>query len=401
MLKLKEVSFLGIFTFGGLLSLGASANQISWGHDSQYGVDAIKAKALIQNKCADSGVVVAVIDTGIDPNHPDLKGALWRNSKEIGAKAGKDDDGNGFIDDYHGWDFVTQSGRLIDTHGHGTHIAGIIGAKAGTATGYNGVCPGVQIMSLRYYDPKASGIQNLQNTIRAIEYAVKNGAHIINYSGGGAEYSRAEMMALKKAEEKGILVVAAAGNERSNADVSLYFPAAYDLKNILSITALNQSGEVLPSSNWGVKKVQLAAPGNSIMSTLPGGSYGPMTGTSQATAFVSGVAAMLLSINKNMTVADLKAKITDSAVRYKQLVGKTQFGAGANALKAVNLALGIKEVPVAPAAAPAPTNSVKPAIRSFAATNQVAATNNVITSKKKIIKKSTFEHKQIHLVDRQ
>lgn len=365
MLKFKQLSVFGVVALPCLFAVSAfagQASQSSWGHQSQYGVDAVKAWSIVKNKCADSGVVVAVIDTGIDANHPDLKGSLWVNKKELNGKAGIDDDGNGFIDDVNGWDFVTHGGKLVDTHGHGTHIAGIIGAKASSESGYSGVCPGVQIMSLRYYDAKASGVQNLKNTVSAIEYAVNNGANIINYSGGGAEFSRAEMLALKKAEEKGILVVAAAGNERSNADVNLYFPAAYDLTNMLSITAINQAGQVLPSSNWGVQKVQLAAPGNSILSTLPGGSYGFMTGTSQATAFVSGIAAMMLSVKKDLSVAQLKLKLTESAIRYKQLVGKTQFGAEANALAAVSTVLGISGAP-AVAKKRVSTN------RSFAATS--------------------------------
>lgn len=335
----------------GALSLGAfTANaatmNLSWGHKSNYGVDAIKAWSLVKNKCATSGVTVAIIDTGIDSQHADLKNSLWNNDKEINGKPGVDDDGNGFVDDKHGWDFVTSSGKIIDVNRHGTHIAGIVGARAASQAGYSGICPGVKLMSLRYFDQNASGIKNLQNTVRAIEYAVANGADIINYSGGGAEFSRAEMMALKKAERKGILVVAAAGNERSNADEHLYFPAAYKLDNIFSVTALNRHGKILPSSNWGVKKVHIAAPGNSILSTLPGGSYGVMTGTSQATAFVSGIAALMLSVNPSLTVKQIKDRIISSSIAYAQLKGKTAFGTAANAHKAVTAALSGSEYKV-------------------------------------------------------
>ncbi len=338
LLVTTAVLFVSSVSFAGSMSQ-------SWGHLSKYGVDAGKAWSVVKDKCATSGVTVAVVDTGVDSAHPDLKNSLWINEKEKNGLPGVDDDNNGFIDDVNGWDFVTRSGKIVDNNNHGTHIAGIIGAHAATANGYSGICPGVHVMSLRYYDKNASGVQNLKNTVRALEYAVSNGADIINYSGGGAEFSRAEMMALKKAEQKGILVVAAAGNERSNADVNLYFPAAYSLTNILSITAINVEGEVLPSSNWGVQKVQIAAPGNSILSTFPGGSYGTMTGTSQATAFVSGIAALMLSVNKDLSVADLKRRIVDTAIRHKQLVGKTQFGAAVNAYRAV-LAAGNQEYKV-------------------------------------------------------
>ena len=381
---------LGAFALVSGAAFAQEAQNQSWGHQSKFGVDAVKAWSLVKNKCEDSGVVVAVIDTGLDMNHPDLKSSLYVNSKEANGKVGLDDDGNGFIDDVHGWDFVTHTGRLIDTHGHGSHIAGIIGAKAGSAAGYNGVCPGVKIMSLRYYNEKASGLENLRNTVRAIEYAVKNGANIINYSGGGAEFSSAEMMALKGAQDKGILVVAAAGNERSNSDINLYFPAAYDLTNMISVTAINQSGQVLPSSNWGIRKVQIAAPGNSILSTLPGGSYGFMTGTSQATAFVSGIAALMLSTNKNLSVATLKEKIMASSTRYEQLVGKTQFGAAANAVAAVE---AISKV----ATAEVPSIQVAPATaRSFAATGKnPASVKAKKVSKKKISKKKSFAKKGV------
>jgi thermitase len=345
--SLKQISylFLGISAF--VCSGGAKAQEVmskSWGHHAEFGMDALNAfKAMPPRRsCNGSGVTVAVIDTGIDPNHPDLRASLWVNHKEAKGKKAKDEDNNGYVDDVNGWDFVSNSPQLADTHGHGTHVAGIIGAKAATPAGYSGICPGVRIMALRYYNEKASGVENLRNTIRAIEYAVQNGAQIINYSGGGAEFSQPEFRALKKAEEKGILVVAAAGNERSNADVNLYFPAAYPLQNIISVTALNQAGQVLPSSNWGVQRVHIAAPGNSILSTFPNGGYSFLTGTSQATAFVSGMAAYLLADNSRLKVADLKRIILGSAKKHRQLVGKTQTGGTAHVPSAVAMARGQK-----------------------------------------------------------
>jgi subtilisin family serine protease len=309
----------------------------SWGLSAPFGVDAPKAWAKMSRDCSKSGIVVAVVDTGIDRNHPALKGALWSNPKEI-AGNGIDDDKNGLVDDVNGWDYAKNSPALTDNHGHGTHIAGIIASNesAGTlGTGLKGVCPGVRIMALRYYDEKASGADNLRNTIKALEYAVNNGANVINYSGGGAEFSRPEFEALKKAEEKGILVVAAAGNERSDADKNLYFPAAYNLTNIISVTAIDSAGQVLSSSNWGVQKVHVAAPGQSILSALPNGGYGFMTGTSQATAFVSGIAALLLTENPRLNFKQLKEIIEKTAYRQPSLVGKTKMGARVNALSAV------------------------------------------------------------------
>ncbi len=312
----------------------------AWGLNSTHGIAASKAWSKMNQDCSKSKVVVAVIDTGINANHPALKDSIWLNPKEKSGKAGADNDNNGFANDVSGWDFASNSGKIIDQHGHGTHIAGIIAANGDGVHYFKGVCPGVKIMSLRYYNPKGTGLDNLKNTVRAINYAVDNGATIINYSGGGAEYSKEEFEALKRAEDKGILVVAAAGNERSNADKNLYYPAAYALKNIISVTAINEKGEVLPSSNWGVEKVHLAAPGQNILSTDNTGGYTFMTGTSQATAFVTGVAALLMTEKPSLSFAEVKTTIETSAKKYPQLVGKTKTGAQADAFAAIEKILG-------------------------------------------------------------
>ncbi len=203
-------------------------------------------------------IVVAIIDTGVDVNHEDLKTNLWKNAGESGLDSrGRDkatnkidDDKNGFIDDVHGWNFVSGSNDLTDNHGHGTHIAGIVGAEANNGKGISGIAPEVSLMILKYFDPKVPNTDNLKNTIKAIHYAVENGADIINYSGGGTDHSREEYDAVKLAEKKGVLFVAAAGNEQSNSDKNHYYPADYKLSNIISVTAINPATEVLPSSNW-------------------------------------------------------------------------------------------------------------------------------------------------------
>jgi thermitase len=336
-----SVLLIGLQLLGSARALAYDSSKFSavprnWGLGGGTGVDALNAQRQMKTSCSASGIVVAVIDTGIDPTHPALKNSLWVNAKEKLGKTGVDDDGDGFVDNVHGWDFVRSSGTLVDQHGHGTHIAGII-AGQNKAENYLGVCPGVQVMSLRYYDPNGSGEDNLRNTVRAIDFAVAHKVNIINYSGGGAEYSTIEYKALKRAQDAGILVVAAAGNEKSDADKNLYFPAAYDLDNIISVTAIADNGAVLPSSNWGLKKVHVAAPGKSILSTLPGGNYGVMTGTSQATAFVTGIAAMLLSDGKTMSYQKVRDTIEVSAVKAPQLAGKTRFGARVSAFAALML----------------------------------------------------------------
>lgn len=267
-------------------------------------------------------VVVAVVDTGIDYTHAELKENLWVNSGEVGSWNppshlasktscrdkrcnGIDDDGNGFVDDVIGWDFVNNIPLPFDTHGHGSHIAGIIGSSAANGIGLAGVCPRVRIMALKYYDSSGAGFNNLQNTVKAFQYANKMGAHIINYSGGGAEAATAERMALEDSKSRGILVIAAAGNDGRSNDVTPYYPASYPLDNIISVASINRYDQLLTSSNFG-KLVHVAAPGLSVMSTLPGGRYGMMSGTSQATAFVTGAAALLASQFKEIKQFDYK-----------------------------------------------------------------------------------------------
>ena len=339
-IRKELVEALMIVGMTAVTSVGAqSLSDKTWGLQAQAGVDAPGAWNLMKSKgdCSKSGVIVAVIDTGIDVDHPALKDVLWTNTKEANGKVGVDNDGDGYINDIHGWDFARNSGKLVDKHGHGTHIAGIIAASEKREGGLKGVCPGVRIMALRYYDENASGSDNLRNTIKAIEYAVAHGANIINYSGGGAERSNAEFQALKMAEARGILVVAAAGNERSNVEElgKAYFPASYELNNILAVTALDPSGNLLSSSNYGPHKVHVAAPGQSILSSTPNGGYGYMSGTSQATAFVSGVAAMLLSENSSLTVRQLKSFIEGSVMKSPKLLSKTISGGRVNAEEAL------------------------------------------------------------------
>lgn len=289
-------------------------------------------------------IVVAIIDTGVDTHHPDLIHNLWTNPGESGVDQaghrkennGIDDDQNGFVDDVHGWNFVNNSNDLTDTHGHGTHIAGIIGAEGGNGIGISGVSPKVSLMILKYYDPHAENSNNLINTVRAIRYATKMNARIINYSGGGLSPSAEERAAVAAANKKGILFVAAAGNERSDSDVKGYYPADYGLPNIVSVTAIDRTKNVLPSSNWGTRTVQIAAPGNDIYSTLPGGKYGYMTGTSQATAFVSGVAALVMANNPNLKHADQVIKyLTRTGDIDQRLAGKTRFERRLNTYKAL------------------------------------------------------------------
>ncbi len=268
-------------------------------------------------------VIVAVIDTGIDPTHKALVRNLWRqpNSKNSNV---------------FGWNFVTDHPNPVDDHGHGTHVAGIIGAVGDPESGVSGVAHNVSIMAVKYYWEANSGKVNLANTVKAINYAVDHGAKIINYSGGGPEFSEDEYLAIKRAEAHGVLVVAAAGNEHQNSDVpeNYYYPAAYQLSNIISVAATDMNNMLLASSNWG-SKVDVAAPGENIYSTLPQNRYGMMTGTSQATAFVSGVAALLLSKDPKLKPFQIREIIKKSVDRFAHLQNKTATGGRVNAYSAL------------------------------------------------------------------
>lgn len=305
--------------------------------------DAARAWSVTQGS---KDTIVAVIDTGIDELHEDLKSNMWTNPGESGKDAngkdkasnGIDDDGNGFIDDVHGWNFVSNNNKLDDNHGHGTHIAGIVGAEAGNKKGISGIAPKVSLMILKYFDPKVPNTDNLKNTIASIKYAVKMGAHIINYSGGGTDYSQEEHDAVAEAEQKGILFVAAAGNERSNSDQYHYYPADYNLKNIISVTAIDPTTEVLASSNFGVNTVDIAAPGQNILSCLPHNSYGLMTGTSQATAFVTGAAVLVMSHkDQYFKATEIKKYILATGDTANSLITKTRTSRQLNLFKSLTI----------------------------------------------------------------
>lgn len=261
-----------------------------------WGLDSVRAAEARRLASASPEILVAVIDTGIDASHPDLKGAISGDA---------------------GWDFVLNDRDLTDRHGHGTHIAGII----------HQIAPNAKLLPVKYYDPLYPKEDPVAATIRAFNYAIDQGAQIINYSGGGAVPSGAELAAMKRARDKGILVVAAAGNERNNSDFKKYYPADYGLSNILSVTAHDRESQVLPSSNYGRQTVHLAAPGKDIESSLPGGQRGNLTGTSQATAFVTGAAALFWSQHPEIKdPARVARQIIGSAAHEKTLEGKTRGG---------------------------------------------------------------------------
>lgn len=285
----------------------------------------------------DPDVVVAVLDTGIDLQHPELASQAWVNPDEVPGN-GVDDDNNGYIDDINGFDFLNHDSSVFDAGDqdiHGTHVAGIIAAKANNRKGIAGVAPGVKIMALKFIGPEGG---NISDAIEAIEYARSMGVKVSNNSWGGSEYSQSLRDAI---EDSGMLFIAASGNSGADADLAPEYPAAFECDNIISVAALNNRGSLPFWSNYGADSVDLAAPGSGIMSILeliPGSTflYGYISGTSQAAPFVTGTAALVYSENQSLSPTEVKTKIMNSVKPLSVLEGKTVSGGMVDAYGALN-----------------------------------------------------------------
>ncbi|HEX7172613.1 MAG TPA: cell wall-binding repeat-containing protein [Candidatus Limnocylindria bacterium] len=242
-------------------------------------------------------LVVAVLDDGVDFSHPDLAARMWRNPGEV-AGNGLDDDGNGFVDDINGWDFCNDDATVQDAGDfHGTHVAGSI-AASGNGAGIAGVAPNVKIMAVKFLDETDAGCGTDMQAAEAIEYATSEGAHIINASWGGTGFSATLEAAIAGVPDT--LVVAAAGNSNSDNDSAPVYPASYELDNVLAVAAIHNEGHLTDATNFGLVGVDLSAPGEDILSTLPGNTYGLLSGTSMAAANATGVAALAASARTSL-----------------------------------------------------------------------------------------------------
>ncbi len=286
-----------------------------------WGMDRIGAPGAWDRR-TESGVLVAVIDTGVDYTHPDLAANMWVNPGEIPGD-GLDNDLNGFVDDVHGWDFYDNDCDPMDYGGHGTHVAGTIGAVGNNATGVVGVCWNVRIMALQFLSPGGTG--HVLDAIDAIEYATLNGAEVMNNSWGGGGYSRAMEEAIWMTDGFGALFVAAAGNSGNDNDENPFYPATYEIPNVISVAATNPADYLWgqeepgqppppppPDSNYGDETVHLAAPGTSILSTTPYSSYSTYTGTSMAAPHVSGACALVWAEHPGLSHREVKSLILRS-----------------------------------------------------------------------------------------
>ncbi|MFM1995742.1 MAG: hypothetical protein RLZZ111_129 [Planctomycetota bacterium] len=282
-------------------------------------------------------VVVAVIDTGVDYSHPDLAANIWTNSREI-AGDGLDNDGNGFVDDVRGWDFANRDADPMDDQGHGTHVAGTIGAVGNNGLGVAGVNWQVSIMPLKFLGADGSGTTS--NAIAAINYTTRMrrdfGINVVatNNSWGGGGASTALRLAIEAGEQAGILCVAAAGNESSNNDVTPSYPAN-STPGVISVAATDRTNALASFSNYGATSVDVAAPGVAILSTLPGGRYGSYSGTSMATPHVAGIVALLAAAEPTATAARIREAILTTTSPVVALAGKVASGGLVNAAAAV------------------------------------------------------------------
>ena len=251
-------------------------------------------------------IIVALIDTGIDLYHPDLASQLWVNPGEI-PDDGVDNDANGYVDDTWGWNYVEDTNIPMDDAGHGTHVAGIVGAAAGNALGIAGLNPFARLMPLKFLG--ADGTGSLDDAVKAIYYAVQNGARVINASWSGSLQSPALAEALRYADSRGVVFVAAAGNERTNVDRYPSYPGGYASPNVIAVAPADAKGNLAGFSNFGKKTVDLAAPAVNVISTWLGGGFQLSSGTSMATPFVSGAASLLIAQNPGLSANQVVRRI--------------------------------------------------------------------------------------------
>ena len=286
-------------------------------------------------------VIIAILDTGVDLTHEDLYKGIWINPGEVPGN-GVDDDGNGFVDDVNGWDFADNDNLPDDDYGHGTHVAGIAAARINNAVGVAGMAGIATIMPVDVFPSSAYG--TYEDLIRAIIYATDNGADVINMSLGATSYSRGEQAAVDYAWAHGVVVVAAAGNTGRTSD---HYPAAH--AHAIAVAATDAYDNLAGFSTRG-DFVDVAAPGIGVWSTYRGNRYGSMSGTSMATPHVSGLAALILSLNPNLTPDEVRALIEVNADDLGAPGWDPEFGHGR-----INAARALAAVPGNPTPLPTPT----------------------------------------------
>ncbi|MBN1559200.1 S8 family serine peptidase [candidate division KSB1 bacterium] len=312
-------------------------------------------------------VLVGVIDTGIDYTHADLASNIytnpaedaWSNPNDPSTGDHVDNDGNGKVDDWKGWNFVDNSNDAYDDNMHGTHCAGSIGAVGNNGVGVVGVNWNVKMVPLKFLDSNGSG--SSADAIKAIEYATALGVHVMSNSWGGGGFSQAMEDAIQKASDRGILFVAAAGNDGTDNDAIPHYPSNYEVANVVAVAASDHGDKralwgssggddgcgfvcsnavaAVPGSNYGKTTVDIAAPGKNILSTVPGNSYASLSGTSMAAPHIAGAAALLLSVKPDLTIDGLKTALFSTVDPLDDFTNKIVTGGRLNLRTAVESVL--------------------------------------------------------------
>lgn len=324
---LNEVESVDYASPNGILKVSAVPNDPQYAN--QDDLANIRAEQAWDTTRGSRDVLVGIIDTGIDYHNPELAENIWTNPGETGtdiegndkATNGVDDDANGYVDDVHGYDFINNDNDPMDDYGHGTHVAGTIGARGNNGTGIAGINWRVSLVPLKFIGADGGGSE--ADAVKAIEYATQMGIHITNNSWGGLGYNQALKDAIEANGKEGFLFVAAAGNNSVDNDSIDFFPANYGLENIISVAAVDNQDNKPDFSNWGARKVDIAAPGVGILSLGVDGISAPyvrMSGTSMAAPHVTGAAALIKAKNPESDFRAMKSRIIYGADQIPQLL---------------------------------------------------------------------------------
>ncbi len=301
----------------GLRNTGSNAPGGSRGR-AGADVNALKAWEITKGSKA---IKIAVIDTGIDYNHPDLRENMWVNEAEANGQEGVDDDGNGFVDDVHGYDFANDDGDPMDGHNHGTHCAGVIGAIHSNGVGIAGMMADVTLVAVKFLTDTGSG--TLENAVKAIDYSTQAGVDIMSNSWGGGGFSASLKEAIERARDAGVIFTAAAGNSRSDNDQRPHYPSNYEVENVISVAAHTAQDKLASFSCYGKRTVHIAAPGHKILSTVKNDGYQSYSGTSMATPFVSGALGLLLAQEGRMGHTEVRERLMETSIPVSAYRGKT------------------------------------------------------------------------------
>jgi subtilisin family serine protease len=302
------------------------------GGTAEADISALKAWTVTHG---DNDVVIAVLDSGVDYNHVDLRSNMWTRPDTVDEYY---DEELGTVDDLHGFNAVDNLANPMDDNGHGTHCAGIIGAEGDNQVGIAGVNWHVQIMPLKFIDSSGSG--TTKDAIEAINYVIERkragvNVRVISASWGSRQRSAALEEVIRQAGEEGITIIAAAGNNGVDTDQDPHYPSSYELPNVISVAATDRNDQLAGFSNFGKESVDVAAPGVDVVSTWMGDEFRSASGTSMATPVVSGVAGLILATDPSISMADLRARLLDSVDKLPALKGKVATGGRINAAKAV------------------------------------------------------------------